>query len=99
MADSQKKDLMKKYYEEKILFKQAFQSKTIGKLSFTTDLWTSTNQFAIMAVTATWLTHDFQMKEAILAFREIKGSHCGKNIANMFFEVLEEFDIVNKVIE
>ncbi len=70
----------------------------IGAISFTTDLWTSGNNKAIMAITATWVTKDFKMYEAVIAFREIKGEHSGVNIAAVFYEALKEFGIENKVL-
>lgn len=50
-----------------------------------------------MAITITWLTTDFKMKEVVLSFRELADQHSGKNIAEAFFSVLEEFQITNKV--
>lgn len=83
-TDTIKRNLLMKYYDTKKVLRQAFKSNCCGKLSFTTDLWTSQNNYAIMAVTATCLDQNFQMKEVILAFRELKGYHSGKTLLTTF---------------
>ena len=68
-----------------------------GKVSFTTDLWTSPNNKAIMAVTSTLLTGNFEMYEILLAFRELLGPHTGENICSSFLDVVYEYHLENKV--
>lgn len=93
-----KRNIISEYFEQKRRLRDAFQMKDTGKLSATTYLWTSPNSFAIMAVTATWLTSNFRMKEVTLSFRELPVRHNGGNIAKAFFSVLEEFSITDRVL-
>ena len=74
-----------------------FKRKWIGKVSATTDLWTSGNNFSMMALTVTFLTYDFVMKEVTLGFRELKGEHTGINLANVFLSILTEFGLEQRV--
>ena len=53
-ADTMKRNIIPEYFEQKRRLSDAFQMKDTEKLSATTDLWTSLNSFAIVAVTATW---------------------------------------------
>ena len=71
--------------------------KRKGKFSFTTDLWTSGNGKAIMSITCTWISDDFEICEVVLAFREILGDHSGANIAKLFYEVMKEYSLENNV--
>ena len=54
-----------------------------------------------MAITAHFMTTDLkgnlQMNAKLVAFRYIKGSHSGKNIAKEFFEILKSLSVLNKV--
>ena len=51
----------------------------------------------MMALTVTFLTYDFVMKEVTLGFRELKGEHTGINLANVFLSILTEFGLEQKV--
>lgn len=72
-------------------------TKRKGKFSFTTDLWTSGNKKAIMTITCTWISDNFEVCEVVLAFREIVGEHSGANIAKLFNEVMREYSIEENV--
>ncbi|CAI5531834.1 unnamed protein product [Closterium sp. Naga37s-1] len=52
-----------------------------GRMSLTFDIWTSENGLAFMGVTAHWITCDFQLRQVVLDFRQLKGSHTGDLIA------------------
>ncbi|EUC54341.1 hAT family dimerization protein, partial [Rhizoctonia solani AG-3 Rhs1AP] len=68
-----------------------------GKVSCTTDLWTDDSQCAFMCITAHF--HDAHRRQVnrLIAFRVIEGSHTGGRLAENFFEVMEEFGIVQKL--
>ncbi len=92
-ADQVKNRLRNKYLVKKWFMTEAFQDETIGKMSKTTDLWTSGNNFSVMAITSSWYTYDFTQKEIVLAFCELHGDHSGKNIARGFHDVLKTFNL------
>ena len=68
-----------------------------GKFSFTLDGWTSKNQICFLGITIHWITEDWKLKNTVLDFCHIEGSHSGENIASKFFEVLKDFDLLSKV--
>ena len=74
-----------------------FRTGACGKLSSTTDGWTSGNDKAVLAVSATWFTESFELKHAVLGFREVGTSHTGENIGTAFVEVLQEYGVEEKV--
>ena len=89
--------LLKSYVISKPVITQFVHIPGNGKLSFTTDNWTSPHNKAIMALTATMLTVDFTMHELLLAFRELFGKHSGANIFSLFMDVVKEFKLENRV--
>jgi hypothetical protein len=64
-------------------------------LSF--DLWTSPNYKAMLAITGHWTDANFEAKSALLAIREVLGVHSGVNIANVVYEVAQEFLFDNRI--
>ncbi|CAI5964900.1 unnamed protein product [Closterium sp. NIES-64] len=64
-----------------------------GRMSLTFDIWTGENNVAFMGVTAHYVTSDFQLKQAGIDFRELKGSHTGDLIADELEEVLREWGL------
>ncbi|CAI5957270.1 unnamed protein product [Closterium sp. NIES-64] len=64
-----------------------------GRMSLTFDIWTGENNVAFMGVTAHYVTSDFQLKQAVIDFRELKGSHTGDLIADELEEVLREWGL------
>ncbi|CAI5500546.1 unnamed protein product [Closterium sp. Naga37s-1] len=64
-----------------------------GRMSLTFDIWTGENNVAFMRVTAHYVTSDFQVKQAVIDFRELKGSHSGVLIADELEEVLREWGL------
>ncbi|CAI5482590.1 unnamed protein product [Closterium sp. Yama58-4] len=64
-----------------------------GRMSLTFDIWTGENGLVFMGVTVHWITSDFQLKQAVIDFRELKGSHTGDLIANELEMVLREWGL------
>lgn len=55
-----------------------------------------------LAMTAHWLgprgdDHQVLLRQALLAFRRIRGAHSGQRIARIVYNILENADIINKV--
>ena len=89
-AASIKNHAIQTFVKNKVELIKEMNGEGVGKISATTDMWTSTIKYAMMAVTFTWIDIDFKMNEAVVAFRELFGSHSGKNIAYSFHTVLPE---------
>lgn len=67
-----------------------------GALSFATDVWTSPNHKAFVAVTVHF-EHDGVSICLLLDVVEVAMSHLGANLAAAFARILKEFGISNKV--
>lgn len=69
----------------------------LGRISFTTDLWTHSTTKSFMAVTLHWIARtpesDLELKVALGGFRYIRDKHDGPNIARNFLQILEELGI------
>ena len=66
-------------------------------LSFTTDIWTSPTAMPYMAVTAHWIEKDWNQISIVLGFAPAPDSHTGLNIKEIFFNVLEDFKVQDKL--
>ncbi|CAI5989911.1 unnamed protein product [Closterium sp. NIES-64] len=64
-----------------------------GRMSLSFGIWTGENNVAFMGVAAHYVTSDFQLKQAVIDFRELKGSHTGDLIADELEEVLREWGL------
>ncbi|KAF0403826.1 zinc finger bed domain-containing protein ricesleeper 2-like [Gigaspora margarita] len=73
----------------------AFQEKNV----YATDLWTSKSQKAFIAITGSWISIDWEIKDIILCFKELEGSHSGLNIKEIFIQILNEFNLGDKRIQ
>jgi len=61
--------------------------------AITTDMWTSSNNFSYMGVTAHWLDDEFSIHNKCLAVRPAPGSHTADFISTELDAVLTEWSI------
>jgi hypothetical protein len=87
---------MEAYQYEKLQVQQALQSAQ-SKIHFTIDLWTSVNNKALMGIVAHYLANNGDLRESVLAFRELEGQHTGNNQSRLVISVVEEYGIASKV--
>ncbi|PPQ85072.1 hypothetical protein CVT26_005196 [Gymnopilus dilepis] len=78
--------------------------KTIpGKISITFDAWTSKAYDPFLAITAHYIDspkdqpREWQLKSKVLAFEALKGRHTGANMATTISEVLDQYEINDKL--
>jgi len=73
----------------------------LGRVSLTSDLWSDPNQRSFMAVTAHWMakgrTNQLELRSALVAFREVDGSHTGDNLGQVLFDIIQDIGITHKV--
>jgi hypothetical protein len=67
-----------------------------GALNFATDMWTSLNHRAYVAVTVHFEKNGVPIC-MILNIVEVEMSHSGINLAAAFAQILEEFGVSDKV--
>ncbi|KAF5332789.1 hypothetical protein D9611_005171 [Ephemerocybe angulata] len=76
-------------------------SNSLGRVAFTSDIWSRNNLQSYMAITAHYLVMspagNLELKSRLVAFRHIEGSHTGENIGKVFVRVLEEIRCLHKI--
>ncbi|KAF5698483.1 hat family dimerization, partial [Fusarium mundagurra] len=60
-------------------------------LSF--DLWTSSNQYALLGITVHFVSASQQLQSRFLALKRVLGSHGGENLGPVLQSVIEDFAI------
>jgi hypothetical protein len=86
-----------KFYEEDKIKIQNILVNLPGKISFTTDCWTSPSSKSFMSITAHFIDNNWKLQHILLDFIEMYDSHTGQNLKNTFVLGLENFSIENKV--
>jgi hypothetical protein len=84
----------------------SFQQKAIGKISFTTDIWTDPAMKPFMAVTSHWIEttlsvnstkkvpeYTLSLRSALIAFHPIPGHHTGEHIAQTLLAVFDRYEL------
>ncbi|MBW0572569.1 hypothetical protein O181_112284 [Austropuccinia psidii MF-1] len=67
-------------------------------ISFTTDVWTSHNLNAYMAVTAHFIDQQYQLKLVLIGLNEIQGDHTGTSLARIFLESLKRYTLEDQMV-
>jgi hypothetical protein len=75
---------------------------SIGKISFTSDLWSDRQRRSYMCITAHWIarskrSHGLELKTALIAFHHVSGTHDGLNLAKTILNLLDRAGITSKV--
>ena len=70
-----------------------FQNDVEGKISISLDAWTSSNNYAFMAIIAHFITNAGTLEELLINFRELEGEHTGANMAEPVWETLTCYGI------
>jgi hypothetical protein len=82
--------------------------KPLGKISFTTDVWSDPNLASFMGVTAHWTEgvevrtmtgpqKKLELRSDLVGFLNIPGRHTGKHLAECFMFILDRMNITEKV--
>lgn len=73
--------------------------EAIGRHSQTADIWSDGNLTAFMAISDHYMTRDTNghlvMKSCLLAFRVIEGTHDGKHLADIIYDIFEEAGLLH----
>jgi hypothetical protein len=71
----------------------------LSKVSFTFDLWTLDPGDPYISITEHYIDalmdkpHDWELKMEQLAFKNVKGWHMGKNIADILVKTVDQYSI------
>ena len=83
---------------EKVKDKVMMSVRTAEYISFTTDLWTGCHGRAYMAITIHYLSpDDMQIHHHCITTQEASVAHNAENLANEIEEVLNKWDIRNRI--
>ena len=69
-----------------------------GKLSFTVDGWTSPATQAFLGITVHWIDKQWRLRELLLDFVPLEGSHTAENLTLVFIATCDKFDILPKIL-
>jgi hypothetical protein len=74
----------------------------VGKVSFTSDLWSDKNLRSYLCLTAHWIARDkrtgaLELKCALIAFHNVTGRHDGVNLANVLVALLDRAGVTANV--
>jgi hypothetical protein len=82
-----------KLFESQTLVIKAKLAKARSKVHISFDGWTAPNQRAFIGMVAHWLDEDLKKQDLLIGLRRLKGSHSGKNIAEVIMPVLKSFQL------
>lgn len=85
-----------------------YLQKSMGKISFTTDVWSDPNMTSFMAVTAHWIEGTdvktmtgvqkrLELRTDLVGFLRVPGKHTGKHLAHCFLFITDRLGITQKV--
>lgn len=80
---------------ELLRYLKARNSKSVGDHG-SVDL---NNHLSMMAITLNWNDENFEMFDILIGFRELFGDHTGENIASAFMEIVNRYELDEKVLK
>lgn len=74
----------------------------VGKISFTSDIWSDSNRRPYLALTAHWIARDeatgaLRLKAGLIAFHDLPGSHTGKALAVTMLRLIDRAGATLKI--
>ena len=54
---------------------------------------------SFLGITIHWISNEWELKNLLLDFVQLEGTHSGENLATVFLQSLEDFGISTKVIK
>nr|XP_051211316.1 zinc finger BED domain-containing protein RICESLEEPER 2-like [Lolium perenne] len=91
-----KDDIMKLYYEKKFITSEGFK-RYPGRVSLTTDMWTSNQTLGYMCVTAHFIDMKWKLHKKIIRFCMLETPHNGAAMFNILLKSLQEWNIEDKL--
>lgn len=70
----------------------------LQKFSFTLDIWTSPSQDPFLCATLHFIDQNWVLKSQVIAFRYIPGRHSGVNMALVLEEIVNEYQIKERIL-
>ncbi len=74
---------------------------SLGRVSFTSDIWSDPQLASFLAMTAHWCRHDpagwLEIANCLLAFCLVEGTHDGENIGQIMYDIIKDVKAHRKV--
>ncbi|KAJ1693060.1 hypothetical protein LUZ63_009758 [Rhynchospora breviuscula] len=68
-----------------------------SRVSFTSDIWTSSASLGYLCLTAHWIDKGFNLQKRIIAFKKIPYPHTGQAIANLVGKIWTDWKLDGKI--
>lgn len=91
-----REDCLKLYLAEKAQLYDIFDAHT-GRVSITSDLWTSSNMTGYMSMTAHYIGLDWKLHKKIIGFIHVETPHTGEHVAAEIISRLYEWNLDRKI--
>lgn len=88
--------IMRTFQQEKEYTKLALQS-ALSSIHFTLDLWSSPNSHALLGIVSHFTDEHGKLRSLVLGLPELQGEHSGENMASVFIDLLEDYQVASKV--
>ena len=96
-ATTQRKRIVERAIEAKAEIKEAL--KGARRVSIALDEWSArTIKHSFLAIKAYWIDESWRFYEELLGFPVIKGRHTGENFSNYVRPILEEYDLLDRLV-
>lgn len=69
----------------------------VSKVHLSIDAWTSDSKLPLLGICAHFVTADYELKMKLIALPFIHGRHSGINLSKIVLEVIQEYEIEEKV--
>src|SRR5207248_3279746 len=92
-----RKFIIKSFEKRKNLIKSYIQNIP-GKVSITTDLWSSLKNESFLGITIHFIDENWMLRHFTLDIFKFEGTHTGQSIADKIYQILLEFGLDNKTI-
>lgn len=88
--------LLDDYFEE-LKPKVISLLKNQKSVSLTLDMWSSSNNYGFMGIVAHFINDNWESKSIVIGMEHIPGSHTSKALSRALLNVIEEFEIQEKL--
>jgi hypothetical protein len=95
-ADTIKNKIMAYYEADKVKMETILKDLP-GKISFTTDCWTSPSIKSFLSLIAHFINKEWELQNIIIDFIQMQDSHTGINIKDAFLIGIKKMSLENKV--
>ena len=92
------KSIIKKAFEKRRTSIKEFVKNISGKISFTTDIWSSLKTEGFLGITIHYVNENWILKHFTLDIFRFKGSHTGQAIANEIYKIILDFGLETKAM-